>query len=111
MAKKKCYSKSEDYLCLITGKISKIIELNTEYENRFKTVFSLDIPRVEDKRFDTCISWERQIINVGDLVCIKGRYLESAFLVKKLVKLREGQDSLYNNKVLNIDNGNLQDTT
>lgn len=108
MAKKKYYSKKEDYLYLITGKISKIIELNTEYENRFKTVFSLDIPRVEDKRFETCISWERQIINIGDLVCIKGRYLENAFLVKKLVKLRSGEDNLYSTKVLN--DGNIQNS-
>jgi len=110
MAKKKkfCYSKNEDYLYLATGTITKIVELNKEYEFinddglenvRFKTTFSISIPRVEDKRFNTCISWDRLTISVGDLVIIKGRYLENAFLVKSLSILRRSE------------NGNVQDST
>ena len=110
MAKRKryYYSKNEDYLYLTTGVISKIIELNKEYEfnddgyinTRFKTTFSISIPRVEDKRFETCISWNRQTISVGDLVSIKGRYLENGFLVKSLTIIRKAQAD-----------GNIQDTT
>ncbi len=105
MAKKKrnyVYSKNEDYLYYTTGTITKIIELNTEYEKHDKTVFSMDIPRVNDKRFQTCISWERQVINVGDLITIKGRYLENAFLVKQLNIIRKAQREF---------DGNIQDTT
>ena len=110
MAKKKryFYSKNEDYLYLTTGTVSKIIELNKEYEfddngytnTRFKTTFSISIPRVEDKRFETCISWNRQTISIGDLVSIKGRYLENGFLVKSLSILRKVQND-----------GNIQNST
>ena len=99
------YSKSEDYLYLVTGTITKIIELNTEYEKHFKTVFSIDIPRIQDKRLETCISWERQVINVGDLIIMKGRYLDNAFLVKSLNILRKVTPEKSDNY------GNLQDTT
>ena len=107
--KKYYYSKNEDYLYITTGTISKIIELNKEYDylddnnytnTRFKTTFSLFNPRIEDKRFQTCISWDRQVINVGDLVTIKGRYLENGFLIKSLTIVRKAQV-----------NADIQDTT
>lgn len=102
--KKNYYSKNEDYLFWVTGKISKIIELNTEFKSHFKTVFSIDIPRVNDDKFKMCISWARQVISLGDLVAIKCRYLENAVLVKKLNILRKAEAD-------SETNGNIQDTT
>ena len=104
MAKRKhkyTYSKNEDYLSWFTGKITKIAELNKEYEFigddgiknfRFKCVFSVHVPENPDNRFETCISWSRQIISIDDLVLIKGRFLDNAFLVKKLNILRKAQE-------------------
>ena len=95
------YSKTEDYLVIVTGKISNIIEFNTEYPakdkdgnptTRFKNVFSLSNPRISDPRFDTCISWERQTIRIGDIVNIKGRYLNEGFLVKGLMIYKRGKE-------------------
>lgn len=95
------YSKTEDYLVIITGKISDIIEYNAEYPaqdkdgnpiTRFKNVFSLSNPRTDDSRFNTCISWERQTIRIGDIVSIKGRFLENAFLVKSLIIYKRGEE-------------------
>lgn len=96
------YWKNEDYLCILTGKISNIIEQNTVYHSkdkngepvtRFKNVFSLQNDRINDPRLETCISWERQVIKIGDNVTVKGRYLEDAFLVKSLLIYRKVQNN------------------
>jgi len=103
MAKKRQYnySKTEEYMYLLTGTITKIIELNKEYEKHFKTVFSIKIPTLDDKRFETCISWSRWIIQEGDLIIMKGRFLEHAFLVKSLRILRKAESQ----------NANIQNST
>jgi len=120
------YSKNEDYLSWFTGKITKIAELNKEYEFigddgiknfRFKCVFSVHVPENPDNRFETCISWSRQIISIDDLVLIKGRFLDNAFLVKKLNILKKAQDRVLssnnNPETLQTDNnsGNIQNST
>ena len=93
--KEKFVSKFADNAIIIHTKVLEIEEQNIEYYDskknkyRFKSVFycvsSSGKPRM-------CVSWDRNTIQVGDEVQLKGRLKDDVFLVWSLLILRRSSD-------------------
>ncbi|MBQ8476460.1 hypothetical protein IJ531_05300 [bacterium] len=102
MTKKKNVKRyfSPDY-SYFHGIVEEIIEYNKEYpikegfsSTRFKNVFACSSPVKSDKwdeRLTKCVSWERQLIAVGDLISMRGFFTENCFIVKGLSILSKAE--------------------
>lgn len=93
--KEKFVSKYADDAIIINTKVLEIEEQNVQYYDekknkyRFKSVFycasSSGKPRM-------CVSWDRNTIQVGDEVQLKGRLNDDVFLVWSLLIMRRSSD-------------------
>ena len=97
MAPKRKNFNYKSYL-LAQGPVDEILVFNKEYKKgddvKFKNVFSFNnIPEVKDDRFKNCISWNRQTIQKGDLIAMKGYFIQNGFYVASLAILSKGNSS------------------
>lgn len=93
--KEKFVSKYADDATIINTKVLEIEEQNVQYYDekknkyRFKSVFYCASSRGKPRM---CVSWDRNTIQVGDEVQLKGRLNDDVFLVWSLLIMRRSSD-------------------
>ena len=80
--KQRTESKYEAEAVIIKNTVSKIEYQNLPVGDRYKTIFYVPSYLCPEGRM--CVFWQRNNINVGDEIAMKGRFSDGVFLVWSL---------------------------